>query len=71
MVGGLVARRARGEKGNKGREGRVGLNVVKEAIAEGGSRGWGSSGREITAAPILLQPARRLPISLRGAPVLS
>lgn len=31
----------------------------------------GSSGREITATPILLQPARRLPISLRGAPVLS
>lgn len=36
MVGGLVARRARGGKGNKGREGRVGLNVVKEAMAEGG-----------------------------------
>lgn len=35
MVGGLVARRARGGKGNKGREGRVGLNVVKEAMAEG------------------------------------
>lgn len=36
-----------------------------------GSHGRGSSGREITATPILLQPARRLPISLRGAPVLS
>jgi len=32
MVGGLVARRARGGKGNKGG---VGLNVVKEAVAEG------------------------------------
>lgn len=70
MVGGLVQAYNRGIEKDREKERKAGVDVVKEEAAEG-SRGRGSSGREITATPILLQPARRLPISLRGAPVLS
>lgn len=73
MVGGVVQTHiAGGSRGIGRREGRGGRGERGGGGGRGGgSRGRGSSGREITATPILLQPARRLPISLRGAPVLS